>query len=267
MMVKDNGHNNPSTLEVVYDPGCLDFATMYHGVLTDYTAISGGMSSVNVTLINDGGFDLPALTADPVGQIQKELELLPNVKSVVASYASLYDYERGRTYTLTFEDDGDIAELACGVDATFAASDGSCAVDTVVDGNVLGGTFILASSDSLPHDAAEIDVEIALEEVYGIGAVAVSRSGPDGQLGFKWTITFLEYEGDLPMLELTSSLTGAGALLTVEEAVKGNELSGSFVLTYKDVATEALAFDCSAADIKQLWKRWKMLDSLLLPEA
>lgn len=251
MMVQEDGTNNPDLLEVVHHSSCLDFATMYQGVLTDYTAIDGAMATVNVTLIDEGGFDLPAKTADPIRLIKPQLELLPNVKEVKASFTSLYDYELGKTYFLTFEEDGDIAQLACGTDDKFKSnSDRHCSVYTVVDGNVLGGNFILATSDSLSYDATEKEVELALEEVYGIGAVAVERSGPNGQLGYKWTITFLDYEGDFPMLELTSSLTGAGAEITVEEEVKGNELSGYFVLTYDNAGTELLAFDATADDIK-----------------
>ena len=256
MMVTPEGRNNPETLEVLMgdEVNCLPFATIVNGVLVDFNGELGDRQQANVTSItvDDGGYDMDAITANSMLLIKPELELLPQVASLIGSAQSLSDYELGRTITLTFEENGSIQQLTCGASAEFAASDGSCSVETVVDGNVLGGTFLLDTSDALSFDATEAEVEAALAEVWDVGTVSVSRSGPTPQLGYEWTITFIDAEGNRPLLDITSSLTGAGASATIAEATQGNELGGSFALVYDNVATGAVSFDVSTADLEAL---------------
>lgn len=81
----------------------------------------------------------------------------------------------------------------------------------------------------------------ALESLPNVGTVAVSRTGPDGRLGYTWFITFVENpgyfpagSGDVHLLEADcSGLVGDGASCFAEEVTAGSpELSGAFVLKF-----------------------------------
>ena len=84
-------------------------------------------------------------------------------------------------------------------------------------------------------------MKAALEALPNIGSVTVSRTGPDGQLGYSWDITFVENPGSFPagsgdVAPLStdfSSLQGTGASCTAAEESAGSaELSGGFKLDF-----------------------------------
>jgi len=125
-------------------------------------------------------------------------------------------------------------------------------VTTLVDGNTLGGTFVLDSSLVFPFDvtAEAMARELSTNTDIGGNRVEVTRTPQDGRGGFVWLVTFKEAEGDLPLLVPVSSLTGTGASLKVEEVVKGNQIRGSFALSMNGHATELLPYDASALEVQ-----------------
>ena len=249
--------NGVPPLKVVHDVkgfgSCDPLATLYEGVLTPFADLEseGHSVLVNASLVDDGGYDLaPQSALGLAAKLTRQLELLPGV-AVDTSSVSLPDAEMGVVFTLVFAAPaGDLRELVCGEDATMQASDASCAVVEVVDGNVLGGSFLLDGSDVLPYDASAEAVERALEELNGVGDVAVSKGAADALGRTSWLVTFLEAEGDVPALAPTSSLTGAGAALVVEEVSKGNFLGGVWRLQMGEYLSEALDYNASAADVE-----------------
>ena len=63
-------------------------------------------------------------------------------------------------------------------------------------------------------------------------SVEVSRTGPDAQGGYTWTVTFLLEAGDLPIMQVhETSLTGTDAALAVHQVTAGNMLDGTYTLT------------------------------------
>ncbi|KAE8959836.1 hypothetical protein PF005_g31059, partial [Phytophthora fragariae] len=66
------------------------------------------------------------------------------------------------------------------------------------------------------------------------------------QQGYTWTITFLDYKGDVPTLLVTSSLVGTGSQISVQEVRKGNALGGNFTLTYSSSVTDPIDYDAPA---------------------
>lgn len=81
----------------------------------------------------------------------------------------------------------------------------------------------------------------ALESLPNIGSVLVTRTGPDGQLGYSWYVTFSENPGSFPagsgdvalLSPDASGLEGDGAWCASEEVSAGtSELSGAFVLAF-----------------------------------
>ncbi|TMW57104.1 hypothetical protein Poli38472_003029 [Pythium oligandrum] len=93
----------------------------------------------------------------------------------------------------------------------------------------IGGTFKVnfwnpvAQSDSaiINFDDTAVDVQTKLQNIPTVGRLNVTRTGND-QFGYTWMVTFLTNVGDLPLLQLdATSLTGAGAAVSVQEVQKG----------------------------------------------
>ena len=115
----------------------------------------------------------------------------------------------------------------------------------------------------------------ALEAVPGVGAVDASRVGPDAQGGYSWALTFTGLRGRNPGLALgQSGLTGAGAGVAVDLDLPGVLLDGTFALSFRGVATTALAWDASAAEMRIALQamenvdlvsvaRWELLDGFI----
>lgn len=99
---------------------------------------------------------------------------------------------------------------------------------------------VLISQD-IDFNAADTEVVAALEALPNIGTVAVTRTGPNGQLGYSWLVTFLKNPGYFPagsgdvsfLIPDCSGLLGHGATCLAEEKVSGSpQLSGVFVLAF-----------------------------------
>jgi hypothetical protein len=243
--------NNPPLMTVdMFNETCEAFGTFVNGELLPFNTTSLLNASVSVDSIHDAGIDLPT-TSVSADTIKDRLELLPLSSSIAMSVVSLADEEGGRTWTLSFDKDlGDVPSLACSVSDDFPSAYGGCMVETVMDGNQLGGLWYVETSSFLAHDVSASDLEAVLETMEGILDVMVTRSEADGQRGYTWTITFLENEGDVDMLRVSSSLTGANAVIQVEEVVKGNYLGGTFQLSYEGYATDSLSYDASSSAVK-----------------
>ena len=107
----------------------------------------------------------------------------------------------------------------------------------------------------------------ALEALPNIGSVVVTRTGPDGQLGYSWYVTFSENPGSFPagsgdvalLSPDASGLEGDGAWCGVEEVSSGtSELSGAFVLAFTSNAenggvthyTDELPYNSLAEEVR-----------------
>ena len=112
---------------------------------------------------------------------------------------------------------------------------------------------------SIDFNAADTEMAVALEALPNVGTVSVSRTGPDGQLGYEWKITFLDNPGSFPpgsgnVADLTadfSSLEGVGADCAVSEESSGSlELSGAFVLKFTSSADSGSNNDASGGEVQ-----------------
>jgi hypothetical protein len=171
------------------------------------------------------------------------LEALSTIGTVVVT-RSASDYQHGYKWTIVFNSDmnsGNIPSLTSD-NSGLAGSNNKISPPTISvvsdNGNELGGTFnilfqygnINGMTNNIAFDASANDFKDALEKITNFpkGAVAVTRTGPDNQLGYAWTISFLEnyartFEGDIPLLTIQSGhlLTGIEAKVTVNEVRKG----------------------------------------------
>ena len=232
------------------DASCELFSTFIDGELTNFTATASMRATVNATMIHETNIDLDATDDLTSTYLSHRVTLLPTVTSVSSTVVSLPDNQEGRTWTLAFSDDlGDVPHMVCSVDSNFPTN-GDCSTNTVMDGNEIGGLWYVETTPLIDYDISASNLEGLLEDLDDIGDVTVTRSGPDSQRGYVWTITFIEYEGDVPLLRTSSSLTGAGVNLVAEEITEGNYMGGSFQLVFDGYSTDLLDFDSSASVIE-----------------
>ena len=248
------GFQPQSDIEILHATagGCQPIRAYHRNVLMQIDDISGALAHIRVISAYDGGENLPgAVTASSSKQISSALtSSLPMTISRARVTQSLATANNGVTFTITYgNEDGDVPLVVCNflpITSTLAACEGH----VVIDGNTIGGSFYLGSSDPIPHDASESEMEKAINGIHGIQGVEVTRSEADGQGGYLWKITFADNHGDVPILSASNSLTGKGAAVSVSEITKGNELGGSFSLVFGLESTIELPFDASAHEIK-----------------
>ncbi|KAG7378551.1 hypothetical protein PHYBOEH_000304 [Phytophthora boehmeriae] len=224
---------------------CTAFQTQVSNILT---AVSAPDIKLEVSIVDPGGFNggnkfVKAATAS-AAELASDLKQLPVFGDVLVSQ-SLPDEQGGYIWTVVFNDsEGNLPQFICAVDS-FPTGNG-CVTDTLTDGNVLSGSFIIEASAPIPFNADAATMTAALEAMSWVGTVQVQRSAPSPQYGYTWTITFLDYRGDVPTLLVTSSLVGTGSQITVQEVRKGNALGGTFTLAYRSSVTSPIKWDAPA---------------------
>ncbi|KAL3663536.1 hypothetical protein V7S43_011423 [Phytophthora oleae] len=226
--------------------GCTAFQTLENNVLTAVATL------VDVQRIDRGGFDLSNTfvdsTTDTAKNLAEDLNRLPVFGNVLVSQ-SIVDEQGGYIWTVAFEDSqGNLPQFICAVDsATFTAASSGCETDTLTDGNVLSGSFLIESSSPISFNADAATMKTALEAMALVrGTVQVKQSDPSPQFGYTWTITFMDYNGDVPMLRVTNLLGGTGSTISVREVRKGNALGGTFTLAYASSVTSTINWDAAA---------------------
>ena len=260
---------------------CISFKTYKDNVLTDFDSIDGAEAAVTIESTYRGGSStLSAVASDlTIQDVESSLlDAMPMHFHTILVAQSLEDDESGVTYTLTFgEDNGNVAGLVCNGDENLTLlGTTTCTGQTVMDGNALSGYFFVDSSEPIQYDASAAQMEAAIEGINGIDDVSVTRSGPDGQEGYAWDITFLSDPsgsgvggGDVAELAVYSSLQGKDASVRLVEIVKGNEIGGTFTLSYMygdsggdgataAATTEPIPFDATADMIKDIIEKSSM---------
>jgi len=118
------------------------------------------------------------------------------------------------------------------VASSLTGAQATVVVETLTDGNYLGGSFRLSYGGVftalLPSTATATQVKSALEAVGGANLVAVTEGAPDTEGGRVFEIDFTGVAGDPPLLGVdTSELTGEGATVAVVEKSKGTDALGT----------------------------------------
>merc|ERR1711871_1504541 len=234
--------------------------------------VGGKNQSASVKTIDEGGIDIPVNVS--ASQLRAHLNLLPNIGNVIVS-RSLPDNEGGFQWSASFDtEDGNVVKMTAVTDTGFNAVPGAkIEVAELIDGNVLGGFFTLTygkvtTNMAINFDASAEDMEKAINSLSNIGSCSVSRSLPDRESGYTWTVTFTTNEGDLPLFTSTNSLTGTGAHISVKEIQKGNTIKGSFKLSYGTETTELIPFDApatgSSASVQSKLMQLSNVDSVVV---
>ncbi|KAH8074001.1 hypothetical protein JL721_2557 [Aureococcus anophagefferens] len=146
------------------------------------------------------------------------------------------------------------------LDASALTLGSSIALGTAVEGNAISGAFRLSFNGDttalIPSDATAGELEDALELLDTITDVTVIRGDEAAFGGFTWWVTFVHDDnaGDVPLLEPVWSGTLLGTSgdpwVNVTEHVPGNELSGSFNISFNGNAESAkVPFDATVSEL------------------
>ncbi len=191
------------------------------------------------------------------------LSSMPNVSPFGAVTVSKQTIDSNNfAFLITFPlSMGNVPQMSVHYAALQPTGTAQAVMSTVTDGNVVGGSFRLTfdqqTTADIPSDATADQVRESLEALPNIGSVDVTRTGPDNQLAFKWTIVFNSpmNSGAVSTLvpdytKLTKS-SASGTVTMNVSSVAGNELSGTFTLTFArgllSGSSVAIPFDASAA--------------------
>lgn len=151
----------------------------------------------------------------------------------------------------------------------------SCAganVTTLVNGTSepIAGNFSLIfrgnSSQQVPVDAPASQLEMVLNALDGVtpGDIVVTE---DKEATFnggrKWRVTFngSSVDGNVPLLSLgRNELSGTNPFVDVSEIIQGNEVSGTFELSFGTDTTYELALTASARDVQSALESLPSID-------
>lgn len=218
------------------------------------------MTSAAAMQINDGSsVDLTVGTARDGNEIDGGfgLSFCPNGEDCVDTAddyfgAFLTENEFKHRFSEAFFTRGDVDILATAgtadVRATYASA--TDATIDVSDWLHLDGTDYTVDGvveDVTPGDGYDYTVTLSgnvatlssgdgdYSATFGTSAVTVTRAGPTQAMGYAWEVTFSNKTvgGNQPDVESQSAdLTGSGATIVISETQQGNQLTGTFTLSY-----------------------------------
>jgi len=212
------------------------------GVVKDGNVLGG---TFRLTFRNQTTGNIPYDASEQ--QMRVALERLSTVGTVAVS-RGLVTNQRGYSWVVTFSsplNSGNVPAMlpdssSLTVSTTQISVQPSISI-TSQDGNELGGTFTVSYkplgaatptvSGNIPFDASPLTFKSALESmsnnVFPAGTISVSRTGPDGQKGYSWTVTFLQdyartHEGSLNYFQYSvASLSGSTPLISIAKVRDG----------------------------------------------
>ncbi|KAH9100136.1 hypothetical protein LEN26_016139, partial [Aphanomyces euteiches] len=186
--------------------------------------------------------------------VKEILSAMSNIGStgITAVTRSGPDAQGGYTWSVTFDASlGNLPQLTVQSSSLIGAGAG-VTVTTPTQANVISdGYFTLtvgtSTTASIGYAATSASVQSALQALPTVGAVAVTRTGPDYQGGYVWSITFLSNmnPGDVPLMGIANTLVATGAAAVVTYGTRGNQLSGTFTLSFNGNPTGPLSFQAT----------------------
>ena len=101
------------------------------------------------------------------------------------SFGTEKDIKEGYIWSVTFKkNEGNVVQMRLGTSNLIGTGAG-VEFKTVTEGNEIGGAFALsiagATTKNLKFDSTSEEVTVAVESIYGVDTVDVTRSGPDDQ--------------------------------------------------------------------------------------
>ena len=133
-------------------------------------------------------------------------------------------------------------------------------ITTADSGQTLGGYFTLKYkgdvTSKICHSATAEEVQREIE-IYlpHAGKVNVWRTERNSEEGYMWTITYLTAIGNIPQIEVTSYLTGIGCNVITDTFIQGNNLGGSFTVSFLSQTTAPIPYDAAPKTMQTIMER------------
>lgn len=132
----------------------------------------------------------------------------------------------------------------------------------------LGGHFRLGYNDNvttlIPYNATAGEVQLALQDLPGLGNVTVSGGltlGPN--LIRKWNVTFGTIYADVPSLQVDASqLSGTVPFVDVKEIRKGSKVGGFFTLTMLGNTTRPVMYNATSSELERALLSFQLIDAV-----
>jgi hypothetical protein len=251
-LTNDNSIGDITDITItILEAGCNTFAYFNNGVLTDFAADDAKFTPAKV---RETSYTLnSAEGATTSSNLMSAFEVMPTWVKIADVRTSLADDQGGHTWTLAFDESmGNVNQMVCGYAQSgnpFAIAGFACSDKTIIEGNYIGGHFIVNTSKLLSASSTADEMKTALEALTGFGSIAVTRSEVTNQGGYTWTITWLDAIGNQPPLTFANSLTGSGTSITGATLQDGNYLGGTYQLEYQGAVTEKIAYSASASEV------------------
>lgn len=127
----------------------------------------------------------------------------------------------------------------------------------VLPGQTLRGNFSLLSqglrTQPIPIDAHPAQVQARIQaDLPHLGRVHVARSAGGVTSGYEWNITMTTGVGNVAQLGIDDSLVmGVQSSVTIDTIRQGNELGGTFALTWRNVTSPPIPARAPAADVQR----------------
>lgn len=107
-----------------------------------------------------------------------------------------------------------------------------------------GYGYTVELSETVEADSGGVSGAVDyIDATFGTSAVTVTRTGPSQAMGYAWEVTFSNKTigGNQPdVTSPAASLTGSGASIVVSETQQGNQLTGTFTLSYDGACSPPL---------------------------
>jgi hypothetical protein len=110
---------------------------------------------------------------------------------------------------------------------------------------ILEDNLNLVRPQDLPRQFSRVDDRRA-----GIGLINVTRSTSTDEMGYTWTITFTTAIGNIPQLRVKNYLQGLNTNVRIKTLVDGNEIGGSFRLSFQGDQTIPISSRETAIGLK-----------------
>jgi len=249
----------------------------YPNAWPGYDTITGAISSVGTTApivwnaapMEGSVVDDPLTNSLAQQSVQYRLDSEIFGSVLVTRSDAIAAEAGGFEWTVTFLTiEGNVADLTCDSALLSMSNPDSAAASCVVcetssdctDGNFAHGTFTLdyegsAPTSALEWDSSEADMKTEIEGLAGMGSVNVVRTRveetPSWSGGYEWKITFTSSPGDVAMLgDDGTNIAGSSGTVVVAQDTQGNEVTGSFALTFGGSApTASIRLDCVTVEM------------------
>ncbi|KAJ0394774.1 hypothetical protein ATCC90586_000434 [Pythium insidiosum] len=231
------------SLRVSWSPPAQDGGAPISAYVVDWDPSPGTRETqVVTTAVNTG--------ANEVQTVQSFAQDVDEVQEVATSATAIPEVQTITTTAAPGETLGGVFTLS---------------LDTTAQGGSVQRSGVIAyNAPATTGRASVLSILNAMSNVGPSGVQTVTRSGPDAQGGYTWSVTFAAAMGDVPALALqASALTGSGATVVLATPTPGNVIAGgTFTLGFRGATTADIPCDATDAQMQSALQALDSIDAV-----